>query len=72
MQQTCGRGASQHSDGSSATALVQHLLMTTLSQLTGSRSAQLARLQVSSGSGFFWQIQMKIKALALSQCYLEA
>lgn len=48
MQKTSGRGASQHSDGSGATASAQHLLMTTLSQLTGSsRSTRPARVQSS-------------------------
>lgn len=48
MQKTSGRGASQHSDGSGATASVQHLLVTTLSQLTGSsRSTRPARVQSS-------------------------
>lgn len=72
MQETSGPGASQHSPGGSTTALEQQVLVTTLSQLTGSRSTRPARIQWSLLWKRFLLANPKTKGLALSQYHLEA
>lgn len=68
MQKTSGPGASQHSHGSSTTRW-----WPPSASLWAAGALDLQRFnEVSSGSGFFWQIQTKTKGLALSQCHLEA